>query len=264
MNKDFLMGAELAMRGAGIQDERVKQRLLAQVTNQKIAEAAEQMKKDEQFRNYTTNFFNTTGKANQLGADYAPPAMSPEGMVGKPDMNQYLQGLMPFLSAPQSASTIASLAGQQNQSEMNRERIKAAYDQLVARMESNQKIADVKSESAQKIAEVRGQDKPTDFEKGYREWATKPENKGKPREEYRRVWEKPTDERINKMNLAAIAAGVHPDKAAKGELTPEEAKAVLEAYGKGNGMLELIQLLMEAGGNKASNDFDAQGNRIKK
>jgi hypothetical protein len=54
-------------------------------------------------QNYTSNFFDTAGKANQVGADYAPPGMTPEGMVGKPDMNEYLQGLMKFGTVPQMA-----------------------------------------------------------------------------------------------------------------------------------------------------------------
>jgi len=101
-------------------------------------------------------------------------------------------------------------------------------------------------EKKEKIKDkYRDEPQGSDFERAY-----KAELKNKPnlsRVDFKREWEKPPEDRIKTLNIAAKAAGVDPEKAAKGEITPEEAKKILKEYGNSNGTNALIELLLSGG-----------------
>jgi hypothetical protein len=109
------------------------------------------------------------------------------------------------------------------------------------------------------------EEKGSDFNKAFKKWSAKPENAGKPAEEFKRVWEKPSDDHIKLLETAATAVGVDPKKAAKGEITQEEASKILERYAKDNGIVGLMKALGAMGGGEPSGEvkFDSSGKRVK-
>lgn len=108
MNRDFMMGAELALRGAGIKDEATRQSYLNKLTDAQIAKFTQDIKNEQDFQQYAQNFMKPTW--GTTGA-YTPPGATTEMMTTQPSLGspEFIQGAMKFLSPAQAVTAATAL-----------------------------------------------------------------------------------------------------------------------------------------------------------
>jgi hypothetical protein len=114
MNKDFMMGAELALRGAGIQDDRVKQELMSKITNANLAKAAQELQADQDWQKYMQGLTNI-GPTTQGASGYVPPGATPQSIVGQPNPQDMMMKAMELSGPEKSAGILSQLTNKKSE-----------------------------------------------------------------------------------------------------------------------------------------------------
>ena len=214
--KEFALGAELAMRGAGIRDQKTRSELMNRVTQMQLDQQAQRQSGLDEASGLMQQMFAPVPTEVPIGAASASgpwggggwsaatgaghePSVGTEMVAPKIDFSQLAQTIGPSLMKADPGSILPLLKMMQpGGGEKTPTTAMGAYLQKLG---PNATIPDI-------IKAHKDLGSETDFEKGYRDYTKK--YPGASRERYKRLWDKETKEAdfINRRNEIMHVYGV--------------------------------------------------------